>query len=213
MANGALIVATMKDEHRSAAPPLMRRSATPAPVASDLPRPRGRGGQAALLIVLALTAKLAFLAVLQRPLGCDCSQIWALPGDVRLNSRTVLDPYSLLHLIFGAVLVKLVRWKRPDWSLWTLLAAVIVSGTIWEIVENLPVSIAMFGYSAGDPLAYHGDSVANSMADTVIATLGAVLALPLAGWLVALVAVAGEVLLSLWVGDGFLITLWRAFGN
>lgn len=203
----------MKDEHRSAAPPLLRRSATPAPVASDLPRPRGRGRQAALFIVLALAAKLAFLAALQRPLGCDCSQIWAFPGDVRLNSRTLLDPYSLLHLIFGAALVKLVRWKRPDWSLWTLLAAVIVSSTIWEMAENLPASIAMFGYSAGDPLAYHGDSIANSMADTLVATLGALLALPVAGWLVALVAVTAEVLLSLWVGDGFLITLWRAFGG
>ena len=203
----------MKDENRSAAPPLMRRSVTAQPVASALPRLRGRGGQAALFIALALAAKLAFLAVLQRPLGCDCGQIWAFPGDVRLNSRTLLDPYSLLHLIFGAALVKLVRWKRPDWPFWTLMAAVIVSSTIWEVVENLPFSISLFGYSAGDPLAYHGDSIVNSLADTVIATLGALLALPLAGWLVAAIAVGAEVLLSVWLGDGFLITLWRAFGG
>lgn len=203
----------MKDEHRSAAPPLMRRSATPTPVASDLPRPRGRGRQAALFIVLALSAKLVFLALLQRPLGCDCGQVWALPGDMRLNSRTVLDPYSLQHLISGAVLIKLVRWKRPDWSVWTLAATVIVSSTIWEMVENLPATIALFGYSAGDPLAYHGDSIVNSVADTLVATLGAMLALPLAGWLVALAAVVAEILLSFGIGDGFLITLWRAFGG
>ncbi|MFC3167564.1 DUF2585 family protein [Paracoccus fontiphilus] len=201
----------MKDENRSAAPPLLERSATPPLVASTLPRLRGRGRQAALFIVLALAAKLAFLAILQRPLGCDCNQIWALPGDVRLNSRTVLDPYSLLHMIFGAVLVRLVRWKRPDWPFWTLMAAVIVSSTLWEMVENLPFSIEMFGYSAGDPLAYHGDSIANSMADTLVAALGALLALPLAGWLVAAIAIAAELLLSFWMGDGFGITLWRAF--
>ncbi|WP_196053511.1 DUF2585 family protein [Paracoccus lichenicola] len=166
-----------------------------------------------MFIVLALAVKLAFLAVLQRPLGCDCSQVWALPGDVRLNSRTMLDPYSLLHLIFGAVLVKLVRWKRPDWPLWTLLAAVIVSSTIWEVAENLPASIALFGYSAGDPLAYGGDSIVNSVADTLVATLGAMLALPLAGWVVAVIAVAAEILLSIGIGDGFLITLWRALGG
>ena len=203
----------MKDENRSAAPPPMRRSATPPPVASALPRLRGRGGQAALFIIVALTAKLVFLAILQRPLGCNCDQIWALPGDVRLNSRTLLDPYSILHVIFGAVLVKLVRWKRPDWPFWTLMATVIVSSTIWEVAENLPVSIALFGYSAGDPLSYHGDSIANSLADTLAALLGALLALPLSGWLVAGVALGAEVLLSLWVGDGFAITLWRAFGG
>lgn len=203
----------MKEEHRSAAPSLLRRSATPTPVASGLPRPRGRGRQAALFIVAALAAKLAVLTLLQRPLGCDCSQIWALPGEVRLNSRTVLDPYSLQHLVFGAVLVKLLRWQRPDWPLWTLCAAVIVSSSIWEMVENLPATIEMFGYSAGDSLAYHGDSIANSMADTAMAMLGAMLALPLAGWLVAAIAVAVEVLMSVGIGDGFLLTLWRALGG
>ncbi|MCZ0961229.1 DUF2585 family protein [Paracoccus benzoatiresistens] len=166
-----------------------------------------------MFILLALATKLAFLTVLQRPLGCDCAQIWALPGDVRLNSRTMLDPYSLLHVIFGAVLVKLVRWKRPDWPFWTLMAALIVSSTIWEVAENLPASIALFGYSAGDPLAYHGDSISNSIMDTLVAVLGALLALPLSGWLVGLGALGGEVLLSAWVGDGFLISLWRAFGG
>lgn len=181
------------------------------PVASELPRQRGRGRQAVLFIAAALVAKLAFLLILQRPLGCDCGQVWALPGDVRLNSQTVLDPYSLQHLIFGAVLVKLVRWKRRDWPLWTLMAAVIVSSTIWEIVENTPFSIDLFGYSSGDPLAYRGDSIVNSLADTVVAALGAILVLPLAGWLVAGVAVASEVLLSVTIRDGFLITVWRAF--
>lgn len=175
---------------------------------------RGRGGQAALLIAAALAAKVAFLAALDRPPGCDCGRIWAMPGDPALNSRVMLDPYSLLHLVFGAVLVTLVRWKRPDWPFGTLMAAVIVSSTVWEMAENLPLSIALFGYSEGDPLDYRGDSIVNSMADTVAATVGALLALPLAGWVVAVGALAAEVGLSVWIGDGFAITLWRAvFGR
>ncbi|VDS10685.1 hypothetical protein PARHAE_03903 [Paracoccus haematequi] len=202
----------MTNENRSVPPFSPERSASLTLVASELPQPRGRGRQAALLIGLALLGKLVLLAILGRPAGCDCGQIWAMPGQAGLNSRTLLDPYSLLHLIFGAVLVKLVRWKRPDWPLWTLLAAVIVSSTVWEVAENLPFTIAMFGYDPGDPLAYRGDSIANSFSDTAAAALGAVLALPLAGWVVAAAAVAVELGLTLWIGDGYLITLWRALG-
>ncbi|WP_295048244.1 DUF2585 family protein [uncultured Paracoccus sp.] len=202
----------MTDQNRSAASPEPGRSASLTQDASELPRLRGRGRQAALLIGLALLGKLVVLVMLGRPAGCDCAQIWAMPGQAGLNSRTLLDPYSLLHLVFGAVLVKLVRWQRPDWPLWTLMAAVIVSSTLWEVVENLPVSIAMFGYAPGDPLAYHGDSIANSFADTGAAALGAAAAISLAGWVVAAVAVAVELGLSLWIGDGFAITMRRALG-
>ncbi|TBN50882.1 DUF2585 family protein [Paracoccus sediminis] len=212
MATGSLTVATMKDENRSAPPLTPERSASLPPVARVLPRPFGRGKQAATLIVLALAAKLVLLAMVGRPLGCDCGQIWAMPGEARLNSRTLLDPYSLLHLVFGAVLMKLVRWQRPDWPLWTLLAAAIVSSTVWEVVENLPVTIAMFGYSPNDPLAYGGDSILNSLGDTAAVALGAVLALPLAPPVVAGLAVAVELAVSLWIGDGFAITLSRALG-
>lgn len=202
----------MADENRSVPPLSPERSVSLTVDASDLPRPRGRGRQAAALILAALLGKLAMLAILGRPLNCDCGQIWAMPDQAGLNSRTLLDPYSLLHLVFGAVLVKLVRWKRPDWPLWTLMAAVIVSSTIWEVAENLPFSIDLFGYAPDDPLAYHGDSIVNSFSDTAAAVLGAALALPLAGWVVAALAVTVELGLSLWIGDGYLITLWRAFG-
>ena len=176
MAGVAFTVATMTDENRSAPPLSSKRSASLMLDASELPRRRGWGRQAMALIGLALAAKLA--------------------DQAGLNSRTLLDPYSLLHLVFGAVLFKLVRWKRPDWPLWTLLAAVIVSSTIWEVAENLPLSIGLFGYSSGDPLAYHGDSIVNSFSDTAAATLGAVLALPLAGWVVAVGGAAVELGLS-----------------
>lgn len=212
MADGGFTVAPMTDEHRPG--PLMsdERSASLTLDASDLPHPRGRGRQAVALILLALLGKLAMLAILGRPLNCDCGQIWAMPNQAGLNSRTLLDPYSLQHLVFGAVLVKLVRWKRPDWSLWTLMATVVVSSTIWEVAENTPFVIELFGYSPDDPMAYHGDSIVNSFSDTTVAVLGAALALPFAGWAVALLAFTAEVLLALWIQDSFLITAWRALG-
>ena len=70
-------------------------------------------------------------------------------------------------------------------------------------------SIALFGYSSGDPLAYDGDSIANSMADTAAAAMGAMMALPVAGWMVGLSVVAVEIGITLWIGDGFIQTLAR----
>lgn len=199
----------MKDENHPAAIVSHPRCARLPPVARALPRLRGRGGQAALLIVLALAAKLAVLMVLGRPQGCDCGQFWSVPGQGVPNARTALDPYSLQHLIFGAALVAVVRRIRPDWPVWTLLAAVVVSSSIWEMAENLPASIALFGYSSGDPLAYDGDSIANSMADTAAAALGAIVALPVAGWVVGLAALGVEIGTVAWIGDGFIPTLAR----
>lgn len=202
----------MTDENRSAPPLSSERSASLTLDASELPQGRGWGRQAVALIAMALLGKLAMLAILGRPINCGCGQIWAMPDQAGLNSQTVLDPYSVLHLVFGAVLAKLIWWKRPDWSLWKIAAAVVVSSTVWEVVENLPLVIDLFGYSQDDPLAYDGDSIVNSFSDSAATVLGAALALPLAGWLVAALAVGAELLLSLWVGDGFLIMLWRAFG-
>lgn len=165
---------------------------------------------AVIVIVVATLLKLAFFAVLDRPWGCECGQIWALPDNPALNSRVVLDPYSLMHLITGALLVLILTRLRPRWSLWALVATVVISSTVWELVENLPVSIDMFGYDPGDPLAYRGDSRVNALADTAAAALGAVLARPLPIWLVLGAVAAIELGLSLWIGDGFVIATLRA---
>lgn len=186
-----------------------------APFGRDLLSRRDELGdrpRAIALLLAVMALKLAYLATLGRPLGCDCGLVWALPDDPALNSRVLLDPYTLMHLIAGALLVKLLGWLRPDWSLWTVMLAVVVSSTVWEAVENTPVVIAAFGYDPGDPLDYQGDSILNAMADGLAVTAGALAALRLPLAPVLLAALAGELGLSLWIGDGFAIVLLRALG-
>lgn len=199
----------MKDENGGIGPLRDHRFASSAGLAGTRPFLRGPAGQAVAWVFVALMAKLIVLLVLDRPFGCGCGQIWSVPGAAMPNSRTLLDPYSLQHLIAGAGLVAVVRALRPDWAAPTLLAAAVVSGAIWEMAENLPASIALFGYASGDPLAYDGDSVLNSMADTGAAGLGAALALPAAGRMVALAAAAVEIAVTAWIGDGFIQTIGR----
>jgi len=174
---------------------------------------RGLSVGICLAVVLAATlVKLAFFAWLERPWGCDCGLIWTMPTDPELNSRVMLDPYTLMHVVAGGLMAHLLMALRPRWSLWTLLAAVVVSSTIWELAENLPASIHLFNYDPDEPLAYRGDSRLNALADTGAAVLGAALARPLPWWVVVLVVAGLELVLALWIGDGFMIGLLRAAG-
>ncbi|WP_405401684.1 DUF2585 family protein [Paracoccus sp. Ld10] len=166
--------------------------------------------QAVAVIVIATAIKLAVLAALDRPWGCGCGQVWAMPGDPTLNSRTLLDPYTALHAVTGALLIMMVARVRPDLGLWALLAVVVASSTTWEVIENLPISIRLFAYDASDPLAYHGDSRVNALADTAAAVTGAMLSRTASPMVVIVLAVVTEIALSLWIQDGFIIAAIRA---
>ncbi|WP_330447435.1 DUF2585 family protein (plasmid) [Paracoccus marcusii] len=169
-----------------------------------------QAARAVAVIVIATAVKLAVFAALERPWGCDCGRIWAMPGDPALNSQTLLGPYSLLHAVTGALLVLLVTRLRPDLGLWALLAVVVASSTTWEVIENLPVSIRLFGYDAADPLAYHGDSRLNAFADTACAVARALFARVASARVVLALAVGTEIALSPWIQDGFVIAAIRA---
>ncbi|WP_265500884.1 DUF2585 family protein [Paracoccus beibuensis] len=188
-------------------------SSSTVPGAPTTPPRARRGitrGQAIAALLGATLAKIGFFLWLDRPVGCDCGRIWALPSEPRLNSQVMLDPYTLLHVVFGAVLAVVLMRLRPRWTGWTLVMAVVISSTLWELAENLPPVILMFNYDAGDPLAYHGDSLLNASADTAAALLGAGMARLLPVPAVLLAALAVELWLSAWIGDGFVIATLRA---
>lgn len=172
----------------------------------------GARHRAIALLIGAMAVKLAYFAALGRPVGCDCGLIWAMPDDPTLNSQVLLDPYTLMHLVSGMLVIALVRTIRPDWGPWTLMGAAIVSSTIWELVENLPPVVAAFNYDPSDPLTYSGDSILNAMADGLAVAAGALLALRMRTVPILLAALAVEIALSLWIADGLVIGILRALG-
>lgn len=172
----------------------------------------GARQRAIALLLGAMAVKLAYFAALGRPIGCDCGLIWAMPHNPALNSQVLLDPYTLMHLVSGMLIVALVRKIRPDWGPWTLMGAAIVSSTIWELVENLPAVVAAFNYDPSDPLTYSGDSILNAMADGLAVAAGALMALRMRSLPILMAALAAEIALSLWIADGFVIGILRALG-
>ncbi|QUS37325.1 DUF2585 family protein [Falsirhodobacter algicola] len=169
---------------------------------------------APVLMIALVLLQAGVLALMGRDPGCGCGGDW--PWQVRLdpaqNSQHLADPYSVLHLGFGMALLLIFRALRPHWPVARLALIVLVSSSIWEVMENMPAIISVFGYEPGDPRGYDGDSILNSLGDTAFTVAGGMLASRLPVWAVVAALIAVEVGVSLWIDDGYIIGLLRALG-
>lgn len=165
----------------------------------------------AAFIALAV-AQVGALVILGRDWGAGCEGLFQMAPSPDCNSRHFTDAYTLLHVGFGMALAVLFHAIRPTWPARDILLLVVFCSVVWEVVENLPPVIAMFGYQEGDPLAYSGDSIPNSVGDTLAAGIGAALAGPMRPALVIAVVLVIEIGVSLAIADGYVIALLRAIG-
>ena len=127
------------------------------------------------------------------------------------NSQQLTDWYTLGHINHG-ILAYGFLWlvaRRLPWT-WRLGIAA-VSSFLWEVIENTDAVINRFR-AVTISLDYYGDSVLNSVADTLAMTAGFLLARVLPVW-VSVAIVLGTEALSTWmVRDGlFLNALMLTF--
>lgn len=158
------------------------------------------------LVLAIIVLKGAILWGLGRPLGCACGQtrLW-YGGTGAGNSLHFADWYSASHLIFG-MLFYLVMWKTSrHWAAGWMLVAAAFASMGWEVVENMPFMIAIFA----DDLAqsYRGDSIVNSVGDTLFTLAGFALAMRLPWGATVASAAALEIAALVAVQDSFLLTL------
>jgi hypothetical protein len=156
--------------------------------------------------LIALQA-LALLAM-GLPAVCRCGTVALWHGNPSgpETSQHIADWYTYTHVIHGFGFYLLLWLAAPRMSFGVRLAIAIGLEAGWEIIENTPFVMDRYRQSA---LArgYFGDSIINSVFDTLAAAFGFVLARQLPVWSIVALAITTELFAGYMIRDNLTLNI------
>ncbi len=132
--------------------------------------------------------------------------VWSGNINSEHNSQFLADPYSFSHVTHGILFYGLLRLVGGNLAVRTRALIVLAIEAGWEVVENTDFVINRYR-AATISLHYYGDSVMNSMSDIGFCMIGFTLAYLLPTRMTIVLVIALEVMLALWIRDGFTLNV------
>ena len=165
------------------------------------------GRHLAIALGLIALAALVLLLMGREPI-CKCGYVKLWHGVVMSseNSQHLSDWYSPSHVVHGFIFYGLLWLFARRIPLGIRLIAAVLVEAAWEVIENTDFIINRYR-AATISLNYYGDSIINSLADTVVTAIGFVLAWRLPVWLTVAIAVGLEAFLAYAIRDNLTLNI------
>lgn len=158
------------------------------------------------IIVIAVQATILY--IFGQPFFCACGELKLWEGVVASagNSQQVTDWYTFSHIIHGILFYGLLTWLFPRWPLRYRFFIALGLEASWEILENTPWVINHYREQAL-AAGYTGDSILNSICDSLSMITGFVMARRLPVWVSVSFVLVAELFVGVMIRDNLTLNV------